>query len=134
MMSATGSRASSDAGIALLEVLVAVAIFFAGVAAMLRVCAVAASAVESARETVQADSLLRVKLAEFDLQRLDGRALPLSAAGEFPETKARYRWSVVTMDAPARGVPGLRELVLVVWRNGSRRRFAATTWLPDAAF
>lgn len=129
MMSATGS---SRSGIALLEVLVAVAVFFAGIAAVLRGYATAAGAAESAREARQADTLLREKLAEYDLLVWTGADLPTGEGGEFSSAPG-YRWRMENAALPDAELGSRRRVTVTVWRSPGGRVRGVTTWYASSS-
>jgi Tfp pilus assembly protein PilV len=126
MTSATGNR--GRAGLALLEVLVAVAIFFGGIAAVLHAFASAAAAIDAAAETRRADALLRERLADLELQAQGENALPAAAEGAF-EQAAGYRWAVRSSRLPGAEGETRTEWTVSVWREGSPRRHTVCTWL-----
>jgi hypothetical protein len=128
MTSATGRRA---AGQTLIEVLVAVAVFFGGVTAVLRAFASVAAALELAADSRRADALLREKIADVELLGRTGGALPAVEEGGFEQAPA-YRWSL-SVDRPvAPGATGLFECSVTVWRESRGRRHTIRTWLAGA--
>ena len=113
--SSIGSKPLDPGAFTLIEVLVTVVILFAGVAVVLRCYAGAIRGLDAAERTVKADQYLGARMAEAELEALQGE-VPGSAGGSCAAPLGGYTWdrqsSVVSLthsDKVAEVVVSLRD-------------------------
>jgi type II secretion system protein I len=115
-------------GFTLLELLLAVVIFSAGVVAVMEAYAVAVNAAAAAADALQADGLLREKAAELEAP---AQSSAFDAAeGIFSSTAAAYQWRVASETVST--APALRACTISVWRSGDAQPRGITTWILPA--
>ncbi|MFA5164259.1 MAG: prepilin-type N-terminal cleavage/methylation domain-containing protein [Candidatus Omnitrophota bacterium] len=122
-MSITGNK-----GFTLIEVLVAVVIFAAGIVAVSRAYVVSADALGIGRESAQALCLLKQKMSELEFSSVenDGLAAGVSS-GVFEGDDAAYEWNCEVRTAASK----LNELAVDVRKTGSLRHFTLATYVDE---
>jgi Tfp pilus assembly protein PilV len=118
-------------GLALIEVLVAVAVFFGGIAAILHAFAAAAAALEAAADTRRADALLQERLAQIELGAAGEMPLPGDAEGA-AEGNRGYRCEANATGLSDAGGATRTEWTVAAWREGGSRRHRVCTWRAGA--
>lgn len=123
MMSITGNK-----GFTLIEVLVAVVIFAAGIVAVSRAYVVSADALGIGRESAQALCLLKQKMSELEFSSVENDGLSTGvSSGVFEGDDAAYEWSCEVRTASSK----LNELGVDVRKTGSRRHFTLATYVDE---
>ena len=123
MTSSTG-RKSSETGLTLIEVLVAVAILSVGMVAIFSSFDVSVSALAASREALTAGMLLQEKLAELEIE-----GLPSSSRGRFAGPGGRFWWDVAASGLREGGKSELCLVEVAVWHEDSRIRRSVTTYV-----
>jgi len=122
-MSITGNK-----GFTLIEVLVAVVIFAAGIVAVSRAYVVSADALGIGRESAQALCLLKQKMSELEFSSVENDGLSTGvSSGVFEGDDAAYEWSCEVRTASSK----LNELGVDVRKTGSRRHFTLATYVDE---
>ena len=121
MTSATDRRPNAARAFTLIEVLVAVTILAVGIAAVLEALGRAAGALDEAAATLQADSLLREKLAEA----VSGGRLAADASGSEGVWSVRLESGAV----PLAECGDLQQVTLRAWHGSSPQAYVLATYL-----
>jgi prepilin-type N-terminal cleavage/methylation domain-containing protein len=126
---------SSHGGFTLPEVLISVAILSTGIVVVLEAFNVSLSVLREARNVLRANMLIMEKMADIELSAMSKGALEAAAAnGSFGDENNDYHWeSKVTGISVSSGMGVdsgiLDQIDLTVWRDGSSRRYSASTFL-----
>jgi type II secretion system protein I len=120
-MSITGNR-----GFTLVEVLVAVVIFAAGIIAVSRAYVTSVGALGIGRDSTQALCLLKQKMSELEFSSIenDGLAAGVSS-GAFDGDNAAYEWNCEVKIASSE----LNGLDVEVHKTGGQRQFKLATYV-----
>jgi prepilin-type N-terminal cleavage/methylation domain-containing protein len=122
-------------GFTLPEILIAVAILSTGIVVVLEAFNVSLSVLREARNVLKANMLIMEKMADMELSAMTKNGLDIELAnGSFGNENNDYHWeSKVTgvSISSDRGLDSgtLNQIDLTVWRDGSSRRYSASTLL-----
>ncbi|MDD4869652.1 MAG: prepilin-type N-terminal cleavage/methylation domain-containing protein [Kiritimatiellae bacterium] len=122
-------------GFTLPEVLIAVAILSTGIVVVLESFNVSLSVLGEARNVLRANMLIMEKMADIELSALAKSGFDAELSnGLFGDENNNYHWeSKVTGMSVLSGIgidsATLNQVDLTVWRDGSSRRYSASTFL-----
>lgn len=126
MTSATGSNRPARQGLALVEVLVATVVLFAGLGAVLKAYSAAVAALDTATDALNSSEILRQKAADIELAALAAQQDLRSESGACEPPYARYDWRVTSRRPSDWGeIPGAAVLI-EVWRPPAQERWSLT--------
>jgi len=125
----------SRCGFTLPEVLIAVVILATGIVAVLQAFSVSLSVLGESRNLLKANMLIMEKMADMEVSAITrGEVEDGSTSGSFNGENSSFRWDI-KVDRVSGGVAAgagsntLNQIDITVWRDGSQRRYTASTYL-----